>query len=302
MKYTKSNLLNNNFLEEEINLHLDFIISKTNLHTGFINIHTRRGERPVNDYSRIAFTLYSLSRITYLQEKNKLKNVKNIAREEIIRIVNINLFKLQSQNNNIKIYSYLYLAKAYINLNLNEAEIVNLFKKLDLRDLFSHPLSISLYITTFEKSKYMREDLFLTSVYNDCLKSSDFILHSNFSKKYYPLHFAELCMAKDIPNFLYRSGHNFIINNLEKYLNGNYASSGYAKMLEYFAFIEDFANFEKFTEKINTRKHTNFEYFEIANPQNFKYIFTEGTETQHINLDINTHIIQALLNFYEKNI
>ncbi len=266
-----------------------------------VTTHYNKGEGGNLDFGRMGYTLLTLSRLSKFEfAKVDKKQVENLLTNiyERVKDKNETLFFLYAVlvSNNLK------LDNQYLRKNiLNKIESLE-----DWNNIFETPVSMYVFMRTRNEIKEIRENLFLESIYNNCLKSFDVLLSADINyenNNLYPFYFSDfIYYEKGVPDYLNNLANEYIYNNYDAYLqNEKIVSSGLAKCLEFFAFKKDFKNLQKGLNCLEKRKYSNLLFLRNTNLDKFEAVYTEFPDSLLVSLDVNSHLINTYLNLYEKS-
>lgn len=263
-----------------------------------VQIHFDGGEMNKKDFPRNFYTFFTLSRLW----KNGLGNVDKL---EIGNIMQKVFDEMQLQNSSEGLWFVcgygLRACENFKNAELKK-KLLEVFKGLDFKDLYKSFVAMYVFMSTYHEVEEVRQDKFLESVYFTCLK----VFEVQFYKvgvKYPPFYFSEFSyFPKSTPAYLWEDVQKYVKDNFNNiYLTGNLASSGIAKTMEHFANVGDVEGFNLGLKFLEQRKYKYIFGFKNTNLPNVECIYTEYSNSLYVMLDTNLHLLNAYINFYEKN-
>jgi hypothetical protein len=285
------------FVLKEIEENLKFVLY--NIYPDKVSIHIDRGDKNSTDLPRAFYTYFTISRLW----KNNLGNVRQNFNEKFWKQKLEEDIVMDAELETL--FVCLYGMRASKNFGFSEPldRLLNVFKNLNTKNIFSSAVSMYVFMSTYQEVPELRKDEFAESLYNNCLRGLELMLNRENIKSH-PFYFSEFSYFYDkIPDYFWEEVKKYIKANFNReYLKGNLASSGVAKTLEHFANVGDIEGFNLGLEFLEPRKYKNLTGFKNTFLPNFDRIYTEHNDSIFVVLDTNLHLLNAYVNFYEKNI
>lgn len=281
---------------------LKFILSNIDWINGEIAVHIHFDKK--TDYPRYVFILFTLAR---LYKSGLAKNIflENSIDESVLLDLFWNIYKKSQKNLSLESMRYvdMYGMRFLKVMNKDFSVLLDNFKKDDYASIYSYPVSMYVFMSTYEECELKKDYDFSEYIYFECLKTFENLLFSDKTENTLLFGFAELNRFKNIPYFIKEKADFVIKKNLKAFLDSKPSSSGSAKLLEYFGrdiLIEENKNyFNEILDFLNKRKYSTWPNYANPSIQEFDQVYLELSDSQYICLDTNAHIINSIINIYE---
>lgn len=270
------------------------------------------------DYPRMFFVLFSISRAMQSKKLSESLGIKfgdlqikviplfwRLYEKALAEVCNSKSDKeLHLSKKNDFRYVEIYAMRFLNNLKIDYSKVLDSFKKGDYSSIYSHPVSSYIFMSLYEESLDLKKLYpYTESVFINCQRVFDYILHSSRKKLFLPFHFAELSNHKTVPDQLKQRACIVMNEGVDGlYLAEDGYSSGVAKCAEHYSRIGDFSRLNMCFIFLDKRRLSgNGEYISAHFNMNklSDYLYKEVDFSQYVCLDTNAHLLNCYINLLE---